>query len=165
MLTEAEIRNAKPAERARKLFDGGGLYLEVRPNGARWWRLKYRIDGIEKRLSLGVYPDVTLKRARERRHEARQLIADGIDPSAERKAQKAAIEDTFEAIAREYFESQHKGNSPRTFAKRLQRFEKFVFPRVGSRPIAKITPPEFLTVLKAVEARGIHETAHRLRSE
>lgn len=165
MLTEAQVRNAKPGDRPRKVFDGGGLYLELHPSGSRWWRLKYRINGVEKRLSLGVYPDITLKRARERCQEARRLIAEGLDPSAERKAQKAATEDTFEALAREYFEMKREGMTAKTYGKRMQRFEKFAFPKVGSRPIASVTAPEFLAMLKAVEARGANETAHRLRSE
>jgi integrase len=165
MLTEAQVRNAQSGEKPRKIFDGGGLYLEVAPNGSRWWRLKYRIDGVEKRLSLGVYPDITLKRARERRQDARRLIAEGIDPSAQRKAAKAAVQDTFEALAREFFDVRRNGMAEKTFTKRQQRFEKFAFPKVGSRPIAKITAPEFLAMLKAVEARGNNETAHRLRSE
>src|SRR6186713_674836 len=109
MLTEAQVRNAKPGEKPRKIFDGGGLYLEVAPNGSRWWRLKYRIDGVEKRLSLGVYPDITLKRARERCQDARRLIAEGVDPSAQRKAAKAAVQDTFEALAREFFDVRRNG--------------------------------------------------------
>lgn len=165
MLTETQIRNAKPGEKTRKIFDGSGLYLEVSPNGSRWWRLKYRIDGVEKRVSLGVYPEITLKRARERCLEARRLIAEGIDPSAQRKAAKAAVQDTFEALAREYFDVKRNGMAEKTFVKRQQRFEKFAFPKLGSRPIAKITAPEFLAMLKAVEARGNNETAHRLRSE
>jgi integrase len=165
MLTETQIRNAKPGEKPRKIFDGGGLYLEVAPNGSRWWRLKYRIHGVEKRLSLGVYPDITLKRARERCQDARRLIAEGIDPSAQRKAEKAAAVDTFEALAREYFDVKRNGMAEKTFTKRQQRFEKFAFPKLGSRPIAKITAPEFLAMLKTVEARGTNETAHRLRSE
>src|ERR1044072_442400 len=104
MLTEAGIRAVKPTEKAFKLFDSGGLYLLVNPNGSRWWRLKYRGAGREKLLSLGVYPDVPLKRAREKRDEARRLVADGIDPSAQRQAVKAAERDSFEAVAREYFE-------------------------------------------------------------
>ncbi|SFM28341.1 protein of unknown function [Ectothiorhodospira mobilis] len=103
-LTDTAIRNAKPADKARKQFDGGGLYLEVAPSGGKWWRLKYRYGGKEKRLSLGVYPDVPLKDARERRDEARKLLANDIDPSEHRQAQKAAKEDrvanSFEAGAK-----------------------------------------------------------------
>src|ERR1700730_14410564 len=89
-LTDTAIRNAKPGEKAVRLFDGGGLYLEVSPTGGKWWRLKYRLNGKEKRLSLGVYPDVSLKDARERRDASRKLLADGIDPSENRKAMNAA---------------------------------------------------------------------------
>ena len=89
-LTDSAIRNAKPADKAKRMFDGGGLYLEVAPSGGKWWRLKYRFGGKEKRLSLGVYPDVTLKDARQRRDEARKLLANQVDPSEHRKAEKAA---------------------------------------------------------------------------
>src|ERR1700719_169421 len=103
-LTDTAIRNAKPSEKPVKLFDGGGLYLEVSPAGGKWWRLKYRIDGKEKRLSLGVYPDVSLKDARDRRDASRKLLADGIDPSENRKAMKSARADkaanSFEVVAR-----------------------------------------------------------------
>lgn len=165
MLTEAEIRALKAPDKPLKLFDGGGLYLLVNPNGSRWWRLKYRVAGREKLLSLGVYPDVPLKRAREKRDEARRMIADGIDPSAQRQAVKAAQRDSFEAIAREYFEVKRKALAATTFDKRTKRFEDFVFPYLGKKPIASIGAPEFLATLKRVEARGKHETAHRLRSE
>jgi integrase len=112
-----------------------------------------------------MYPEITLKRARERCMEARRLVAEGVDPSAQRKAAKAAVHDTFEALAREFFDVKRNGMAEKTFTKRQQRFEKFAFPKLGSRPIAKITAPEFLAMLKAVEARGANETAHRLRSE
>ncbi len=106
-LTNAAIRNAKPSEKPVKLFDGGGLYLEVSPTGGKWWRIKYRFGGKEKRLSLGVYPDVNLKDARNRRDAARKLLADGIDPGENRKAQKAAKQDraanSFEVVAREWY--------------------------------------------------------------
>ncbi len=104
-LSDTAIRNAKPGDKAKKMFDGGGLYLEIAPSGGKWWRLKYRFDGKEKRLSLGVYPDVSLKNARARRDEARKLLANEIDPSENRKAQKAAKNEraanSFEVIARE----------------------------------------------------------------
>ena len=118
-LTDTAIRNAKPGEKARKMFDGGGLYLEVAPAGGKWWRLKYRFEGKEKRLSLGTYPDVSLKLARERRDEARKLLANHIDPSAQRKAEKAAIGDkeSFEAVAREWFTKQGPTWSESNFSK------------------------------------------------
>ena len=105
-LTDTTIRNAKPAEKAKKLFDGGGLYLEVAPSGGKWWRLKYRFGGKVKCLSLCVYPDVSLKDARERRDEARKLLANEIDPSENRKAKKAAkferAANNIEVVAREW---------------------------------------------------------------
>ena len=106
-LTDTAIRNAKPSEKPIRLFDGGGLYLEVSPTGGKWWRLKYRFDRKEKRLSLGVYPDVSLKDARVRRDASRKLLADGIDPSENRKAMKSARADraanSFEVVARDWF--------------------------------------------------------------
>ena len=105
-LTDTAIRNAKPGEKPIRLFDGGGLYLEVSPSGGKWWRLKYRFGGKEKRLSLGVYPGVSLKDARDRRDASRKLLADGIDPSENRKAMKSARTDraasSFEVVAREW---------------------------------------------------------------
>jgi hypothetical protein len=106
-LTDTALRNAKPSQKAVRLFDERGLYLEISPTGGKWWRLKYRFDGKEKRLSLGVYPNVSLKDARDRRDTARKLLADGIDPSENRRAQKSAHADraanSFEVVAREWF--------------------------------------------------------------
>lgn len=164
-LTDTAIRNAKPTEKAQKLFDGGGLYLEVAPSGGKWWRLKYRFGGKEKRISLGVYPDVGLKEARERRDEARKLLANDIDPGENRKVQKAAkVERTansFEAIAREWFAKHSPGWATSHADKIIQRLEKDVFPWLGGRPIAEINAPELLTVLRRIEARGALDTAHR----
>ncbi|HEX4650490.1 MAG TPA: Arm DNA-binding domain-containing protein, partial [Granulicella sp.] len=105
-LTDTAIRSAKPGQKPLKIYDERGLYLEISPTGGKWWRLKYRFAGKEKRLSLGVYPDVNLKKARERREDARKLLADGIDPSANRKATKAATADrafnSFEVVTREW---------------------------------------------------------------
>ena len=104
-LTNVAIRNAKPGEKTIKLYDERGLYMELSPKGGKWWRFKYKYNGKEKRLSLGVYPDVSLKMAKERRDEFRKLLANGIDPSENRKAQKIANEggNGFEVIAREWF--------------------------------------------------------------
>jgi integrase len=165
MLTETTIRAAKPLEKPYKLFDDRGLFMLVNPDGSRWWRFKYRFEGREKLLSLGVYPDVPLKRAREKRDEARRLVADKVDPSARRKAEKAALADTFEAVAREYIEMKSKALAPTTADKRLNRFQTYLFPRLGKRPISTITAPEFLDALRRVERHGKNETAHRLRSE
>jgi len=107
-LTDPKIRNAKPKEKAYRIYDEKGLYLEVSPRGGKWWRLKYRIAGKEKRLSLGTYPDTTLKQARDERDKARIKIREGIDPSSERRATKAnpilKHQNTFEAIGREWLE-------------------------------------------------------------
>jgi len=164
-LTDTAIRNAKPGERTVKLTDGGGLYLLLNPNGSRWWRLDYRFDGKRKTLSMGVYPDVGLKEARERRDEARKQVAAGIDPGENRKAVKAAraegATNSFEVVAREWF-AKHMPNWAKSHAdKIIQRLDKDVFPWIGGRPIAEITAPELLVVLRRIEGRGALDTAHR----
>lgn len=164
-LTEVAIRAAKPSEKPRKLFDAGGLYLLIAPTGARGWRLKYRVAGREKLLSLGAYPDVGLKRAREKRDDARRLLADKIDPSLKRKSERAAQANTFEAIAREWLAMHAKSVALVTLEKKRQRFEDLVFPYIGKQPIADIGAPALLDVFRRIEARGNHETAHRARSE
>lgn len=165
MLTAIAIQNAKPAARAFKLFDGGGLYLLISPNGRRGWRLKYRFEGREKLISLGTFPEVSLQQARERRDAARRQRADGVDPSAQRKVVKAKLRDTFELITCESLKRSQKALTVVTYRKRLQRFQKFVFPYIGRRPIRSITAPDFLAVLRRIETRGLNETAHRVRSE
>jgi integrase len=138
--------------------------LLVNPRGGRLWRLKYRVAGREKLLSIGAYPDLSLAKARERRDEARRLLADQIDPSARKKAERLAQADTFESIAREWLELQRHGLSEKTFLRKLGWLEDFLFPYMGRHPIAKITPPDLLAALKRIEARGFRETAHRARS-
>lgn len=165
MLTATQIKNAKPAERAVKLFDGGGLYLEIGPSGGKLWRLKYRFDGKEKRFSLGRYPEISLADARKRREAARELLANGIDPSQDRKAKKAErvarLENNFEAIAREWFAKHSPNWAPTHADKIIKRLENDVFPWLGKRPIADITAPELLKVLRRIEERGALDTAHR----
>jgi integrase len=163
MLTMTEIRSARPREKAYKLFDGGGLYIEITPTGGKLWRLKFRHDGRENRLALGAHPDTTLKLARERRDDARRLLAAGVDPSGRRQAEKLATSNTFEAIAREWLALQQKKLAPSTFAKAVWTLETLVFPYIGLRPIAKVGPSDVLKVLRRIEGRGIHETAHRTR--
>lgn len=163
MLTDTSIRAAKPREKAYKLFDGLGLYLEVTPAGSKLWRLKYRHDGRENRLALGAHLDTSLKQARERRDDARRLLAAGIDPSSQRQAEKLATANTFEAVAREWLPLQEKKLAKSTYAKAVWTFETLVFPYIGSRPIAKLGAIDVLKVLKRIEGRGIHETAHRTR--
>lgn len=166
-LTDTAIRTAKAGEKPRKLFDERGLYLEVRPNGSKWWRLRYRFRGKEKLLSLGVYPDVSLKDARERRDAARKLLAHDTDPSEHRKAHKSAkaeaAANSFEVVAREWFAKYSPKWAPSHAGKIIQRLEKDVFPWIGGRPIAEITAPELLTALRRIEERGALETAHRAR--
>jgi len=164
-LTATLIRNTKPREKTFKLYDERGLYLEVSRNGGKWWRLKYRFSGKEKRLSLGVYPDVSLKEARDRRDEARKLLANEIDPSENRKAQKTARGEregnSFEVVAREWF-AKHSTHWATDHANRtFRRLERDVFPWIGDKPITGVTAPELLSVIQRIEKRGALETAHR----
>ena len=164
-LTDTAARNAKPGPKPLKLSDGGGLFLLVTPKGGKWWRLKYRIGGKEKLLSMGTYPDVSLRAARDARDQARKDIAAGIDPSEKRKAAKAAMvsadADSFEAIAREWLTKYRASWTPEHAERIERRFERDVFPWVGRRSIADITPPELLAALRRVESRGALDTAHR----
>ncbi len=164
-LTDTAIRAAKPSEKARKLFDGEGLYLEVAPSGGKWWRLKYRWAGREKRLSLGTYPEVTLLEARRRRDDAKRMLADGADPSAERRGQKmaahAAAGNTFEAVARAWHASWKRTRSEKHAAQVLRRLELDVFPRLGSLPITSVKATDLVATAKAVEMRGAHDLARR----
>lgn len=165
-LTDIKIKQAKPREKPYKIADERGLYLEVAPGGGKWWRLKYRVHGTEKRISLGVYPDVGLALARERRDDARQLIANGVDPSSHRKAvREARVEaaaNSFEVVAREWFDRWKRDKAPKHSEKVIRRLERDVFPWLGTRPIADIRPPELLTVLRRIEERAV-ETAHRAK--
>lgn len=166
-LTDTLIRSAKPTEKAQRMFDGSGLYLEISPSGGKWWRLKYRFAGKEKRLSLGVYPEVSLKAARIGRDDNRKLLAQGIDPGENRKAQKlsriASAADSFEVVAREWLSKMKPNWSESHYVRVKAKFENDVFPRVGRRPISEITAQELLTVLQKVENRGAVDTAHRIR--
>lgn len=165
-LTDTAIRNAKPSEKPIKLSDGGGLYIEVAPSGGKWWRLKYRFAGKEKRLSLGVYPEVGLKEARERRETTKRLLADGIDPSVERRVRKAATVEraanSFEAVAREWHTKFSPDWSESNAKKVLARLENDVFPWLRGRPIADVKAPDLLGVARRVESRGALDTAHRV---
>jgi len=164
-LSDIALRTAKPTDKPYKLTDGGGLYVEVYPTGGKLWRLKYRFGGKEKRLSLGAYPVVSLKDARERRDNAKRLLAGGIDPSVERKAQKAATVEraanSFETVGREWFARYSPTWAESHSTKIIRRLEADIFPWLGGRPIAEITAPEVLTVLRRIESRGALDTAHR----
>ncbi len=165
-LNEVTIRNAKPKEKAYKLSDGQGMYLEIMPTGGKLWRLKYRVDGKEKRLALGAYPLVTLKEAREAALEARKKVFVGIDPSSEKKKEKvrAAIEraNTFKSVALEWIENKRPTWKEITAEKTLTSLKQDIFPHLGDRPISEIEPIELLTVVKKIETRGAHETATRV---
>ncbi len=139
----------------------GGFILLVTPAGSRWWRLRFRVHGKEKMLSLGTFPDVSLKLARERRDQARRDLANGIDPSAKRRTEKMASGNTFEAIAREWFEKFSPSWAPGYSSKVIRRLEICVFPWIGSMPISQIKAPDLLACLRRVEARGKLGTAHR----
>jgi integrase len=164
-LTDVSIRKAKRAEKPVRLFDGRGLYLEVAPTGAKLWRLKYRIGGKEKRLALGVYPDISLAMARIACEESRRLVQQGIDPSEQRKAQKRSganeSANSFEVVTREWFgrnaSTWVEGHSKRV----VSLFERDIFPHIGDRPIAAVEAPELLAVMRRIEARGAGDTAHR----
>jgi len=164
-LTATAIQNAKIGDKAVRLFDGGGLYLELSPTGGKWWRFKYRYGGKEKRLSLGVFPDITLRAARSRRDDARRLLADGIDPGENRKAIKAACADraanSLEVVAREWHGKYSQTWVDAHGGRILRRLERDIFPWLGGRPIAEITAPELLAVIRRIENRGALETAHR----
>jgi integrase len=165
MLSKLLIEKTKSGCNTTRLWDGRGMYLEVTPKHGKWWRFKYRFGGKERRMSLGVYPDVSLADAREKREEAPRKVAAGIDPQEIRKNEAIALientENTFEAIAREWFAMFSKPWAGSDADKIIRRFELNVFPWIGTRPIKAITAPELLTVLRRVEARGANETAHR----
>lgn len=167
-LTDTAIRNTKPTDKPAKLTDGGGLYLLLKPNGSRWWRLDYRYGGKRKTLSMGVYPDVSLKEARNRRDEARKLLASDVDPGENRKATKAAKTErsanSFEAITQEWFAKYSATWNASHGDRTLRRFERDLFPWIGGKPIADLTAPELLAAVRKIENRGALETAHRALS-
>ncbi|EJB8474132.1 tyrosine-type recombinase/integrase [Citrobacter freundii] len=166
-LNARQVETAKPKEKPYKMADGGGLYLLVKTNGSRYWRLKYRIDGKEKLLALGVYPDVSLADARAKRDEARKGIAGGIDPLEVKKEQKvereAQVKNTFQEIALEWQNMKVKKWSAGYASDILEAFNKDVFPFIGQRPVADIKPLELLNVLKKMEDRGATEKAKKVR--
>ena len=166
-LTDMRVRNANPRTKPYKLSDGGGMYMLVKPDGGRYWRLDYRFAGKRRTLSLGVYPTVTLSNARARREEGRRLLAQSIDPNAVKKASKRSAKiasaNTFEAIAREWIANQRDRLAVQYSTRLVARLEADIFPHIGSRPIAEIDAPELLDVLRKVEKRGVIETARRLR--
>lgn len=166
-LTDIKVKTAKPMDKAYKLTDGGGMYLLVKPNGSKYWRLKYRFVGKEKMLSIGVYPDVSLADARQKRDDARKILAAGGDPGevkkADKLAQKLSTENTFEAIAREWHKQKADRWSLRYRDEIIDTFEKDIFPYLGRRPIAEIKPMELLETLRRLEKRGALEKMRKVR--
>lgn len=164
-LTDTAIKNVKASEKPQKLFDGGGLFLLVAPNGGKWWRLKYRFGGKEKLISVGCYPEVSLKGARDRRDEHRKQLASDIDPGAQRKAEKLAKEiageNSFEKVALEWLDARHEKWTKQTKARIKTRLLREVFPAIGKRPVSEIATPEVTALLLKVQSRGVIETAHR----
>jgi integrase len=166
MLSDSQIRSTKPGGKSIRLYDERGLYLEITPSGGRWWRLKYRFSGKEKLLSMGTYPDTGLKAAREKRDQARALLAEGVDPSETRRAEKAsrsqAVANGFEAVAREWHALIHLAEvSAGHAARTLIRLEQDVFPWLGGLSVGEIKAPQLLQTMRRIEARGAIETAHR----
>jgi integrase len=162
-LSHTAIQTAKTKAKRYKLYDEKGLFLIVTPGGGKWWRFKYRIDGKEKLLSMGTWPEVSLKDARDKRDRAREQVAAGKDPSDIRKADdtEQAKETTFEVVAREWVANRSAVWEPSNASKILRRLELDVFPYIGKRGIAGIKPPELLTVMRRIEERGAGDTAHR----
>lgn len=167
-LTATAVKNARPGAKPVKLFDGRGLFLLVTPAGGKWWRFKYRFEGKEKLLSLGIYDDVSLADARDRCDAARKLLAENIDPGIRRKAQKALREvqvaNSFESVAREWYATNATDWVPSHGDRIIRRLERDIFPHIGKRPISDLLPQEMLAVIERIEARGANETAHRAMS-
>ena len=166
MLTDTQIRNLKPAEKAKKYADGGGLYLYVAKTGSKLWRMAYRFNDKEKLLSFGEYPIVSLKDARTKRNEAKKLLADGIDPSRHKKEMKNAAllaeANTFEHVVREWHETQTIHNSPKDRKRKLSTFELHLFPTLKRKPISEVTAQDLLLILKPLERKGKELIAHRI---
>ncbi|CEG55681.1 tyrosine-type recombinase/integrase [Legionella fallonii] len=165
-LTVVEIKNAKPKEKPYKMADEKGLYLLINPNGSKLWKFKYRFAGVEKKLSFGAFPDVSLSAARDARDEARRQLTNTIDPgilkNSIKRSKKMAEENSFEAVAREWHAKFTPQWSKNHGERILIRFEQNIFPWLGKRPINEVTAPEILSALRRIENRGAVETAHRV---
>src|SRR6266581_37284 len=165
-LTDTAIKNTKPQVKPVKLSDDRGLYLLLNPNGSRWWRLDYRFGGKRKTLSMGVYPDVPRKVAREKRDAARAMLAAGADPGTQRKSEKKARAEagsnTFEALGREWMATRGKEWTASYASKTTSSLERHIFRAIGAKPITEIAAPELLGVLRAIESRGTVDMAHRV---
>jgi integrase len=166
-LTDRAAKAAAPREKTYKLSDEKGMYLEITPKGQKYWRWKYRFAGKEKRLALGVYPEVSLKEARSKRDDGRKQLSQGIDPSAAKQSQKAAQrmagENSFAVVALEWFKTKMGDKSKSHRDRTVRALEKDIFPTLGRAPINDITPPQLLAVLRKIENRGAIETAKRAK--
>lgn len=164
-LTDTAVKSAKPGPRPIKLSDGKGMYLLVNPTGSKLWRWKYRVLGKERLMSFGAYPDVSLAQAREALDRARKLLASGADPVAKRKADRkaslTAAENSFEAVARKWWEHWKPTRTDQHAGQVMRRFTANVFPHIGARPVSEIQAPELVAMLKAIEARGVNDVAKR----
>jgi hypothetical protein len=168
-LTDTAIRKAKAADKTQRFFDGGGLYLELTPNGARYWRLKYRHGGKEKRLALGVYPTVALAAARELREQAKATLSAGRDPSVEKRTEKlraAVVQgNTFRALGDDWLAVRASGWTPLQLTKERGRLENHAYPWVGDLPIAEVGVGEIRPLLDRLVKAGHLAQAHRLREQ
>lgn len=166
-LSDLAIKKAKPQDKPFKLADEKGLYLLVQPTGGKLWRMNYRHEGKQKTLYMGVYPDVSLTVARDKRDEARRLLAEGTDPATAKQeakqAAKIAADNSFQAVARQWFEKNMTGKSESHRERTINRLEGDVFPWLGAKPVGEIKPQELLACLRRIEERGAIETAHRVR--
>lgn len=164
-LNDAKAKNAKASDKPVKLSDDGGLYLLIQPSGSKLWRLNYRFAGKQKTLAIGIYPDVSLKEAREARDDAKLNLRQGVDPSGAKVQARAALRqsatDSFEAVAREWLTKQHHADITRNKITRI--FETVLFPWIGSKSVAEIKAPELLATLRRVEAQGKLETTQRAK--
>lgn len=168
-LTAIACKNAKPKEKPYKIADGGGLYLEVMPNGSKYWRMKYRFLNKESRLAFGVYPDVQLIDAREKRREAKKLLDSGINPNDKKRDDKQEqikdYENTFENIAREWHKQKLHTWNPTHADNIMKRFEANIFNHIGHKPIKNVKPSELLNAIKLLEAKGNRDLAHRVMQQ
>ena len=168
MLSAAGISKIKPKDKLYRLTDEKGLYLEVHPAGGMYWRLKYRFAGKEKRLAFGVYPEVTLKEAREKRSDARKLLTNGVDPGEAKRAQKlrqkTLADDSFKKIALEWYEKELP-HWTASYGERVKRLIETDLAILATRPIAEINAPELLAALRRIEGRGAIDTAHGVKQK
>lgn len=168
-LTDVQVRNAKPQEKPYKISDEKSMYLFVTPSGGKLWRLNYRFGGMRKTLAIGSYPEITLAEARDFRDQARKLLANDTDPSEVKRVEKQQREITssnsFEAVARDWFDRHLSLKAETTKAKVTSRMERFVLPYIGKRPVSELTAPDILTVVRRVETHGSLDTAHRVQQE